>query len=190
MFSTTWERAGGPLGGPPRGDVTKIARLFLEIVVVYNIIFWEAGKMGRRRVGADKNEMRKCSACLVWKNREQDFSKLPRGPLGYQSQCKTCKNNYQRRKVARLSRPLALPWKKRRAIIAQQPYCMICMVPRERTNGDPNRHLVIDHCHETGKQRAILCQTCNTGLGHFREDPQLLRNAIEYIEFFRKRNGE
>lgn len=46
--------------------------------------------------------------------------------------------------------------------------------------------LHIDHCHTTGKVRGVLCTNCNRGLGHFQENPALLRLAAEYIE---KHNG-
>lgn len=39
----------------------------------------------------------------------------------------------------------------------------------------------IDHCHSTGKIRGLLCASCNTGLGAFKDCPNLLANAIEYL---------
>ena len=40
----------------------------------------------------------------------------------------------------------------------------------------------IDHDHETGKTRDLLCSFCNTGLGLFKDDPALLRSAAKYLE--------
>jgi hypothetical protein len=45
-----------------------------------------------------------------------------------------------------------------------------------------NRRLSVDHCHDTGKVRGLLCHHCNIGIGHLRHDPKLLRKMAEYCE--------
>ncbi len=43
------------------------------------------------------------------------------------------------------------------------------------------RRLAIDHSHETGQIRDLLCSLCNKGLGLFQEDPTILLKAVEYL---------
>jgi hypothetical protein len=46
------------------------------------------------------------------------------------------------------------------------------------------RQLAIDHCHKTGEVRALLCADCNGALGHFKDDPRILRKAADYVESY------
>jgi hypothetical protein len=48
--------------------------------------------------------------------------------------------------------------------------------------------LAVDHDHKTGKIRGLLCRNHNTGLGLFRDDPAIIRQAAAYIE--RHNNGQ
>jgi hypothetical protein len=60
-------------------------------------------------------------------------------------------------------------------LIRQNHQCLLCgksLVETKRC---------IDHNHETGKVRGILCTRCNTGLGYFRDDPVFLSQAIAYL---------
>lgn len=40
----------------------------------------------------------------------------------------------------------------------------------------------LDHCHETGRIRGILCRGCNTGIGMLRDNVDILKSAIKYLE--------
>lgn len=64
----------------------------------------------------------------------------------------------------------------------QKGCCAICY----KHQSELNKTLAIDHNHETNKVRALLCNNCNTGLGRFEEDIEVLQNAIKYLEHYRK----
>lgn len=57
--------------------------------------------------------------------------------------------------------------------------CAIC--GRTDVPGRWENNLHIDHDHATGKIRGVLCHGCNVAIGHFRDDPELLRKAIAYL---------
>lgn len=42
--------------------------------------------------------------------------------------------------------------------------------------------LAVDHCHTTGKVRKLLCHNCNRALGLFKDNPELMRKAADYVE--------
>lgn len=72
-------------------------------------------------------------------------------------------------------------WRKRgidvdkaREIYAEQKSCQICKYSY------PSLHL--DHCHNADKVRGMLCQSCNKGLGFFGDDPEILKQAIYYLD--------
>lgn len=76
-------------------------------------------------------------------------------------------------------------WK--RMFDAQLGRCAIC------DSEDPKgNHGVfhVDHCHETGKVRALLCDTCNRGLGMFYDNINILKSAIEYLEEHHENNED
>ncbi|WP_353231257.1 MULTISPECIES: endonuclease VII domain-containing protein [Novosphingobium] len=58
----------------------------------------------------------------------------------------------------------------------QDARCAICADPLQ---GGRREHL--DHCHATGRVRGLLCSECNTGIGKLKEDPAILRRAVEYL---------
>lgn len=64
---------------------------------------------------------------------------------------------------------------------SQNGVCAICGDPPAGGNTSMSR-LHVDHDHDTGKNRALLCGRCNTGLGQLREDVRILKNMIAYIE--------
>ena len=49
-------------------------------------------------------------------------------------------------------------------------------------SGTYKRQHAIDHCHETGRVRGVLCLKCNLGVGYFRDNITHLLRAVEYLQ--------
>lgn len=65
--------------------------------------------------------------------------------------------------------------------------CAICKQQETSIHQSGNtRELAVDHCHKTGKIRALLCGKCNLGIGFFDDKPELVREVIKYLELHQK----
>lgn len=60
----------------------------------------------------------------------------------------------------------------------QSERCAICKTEKVGKHGTA----AVDHDHETGEVRGLLCSRCNTGLGQFKDNITYLKNAIDYLE--------
>ncbi len=70
-------------------------------------------------------------------------------------------------------------------LIEQDNVCKICKCPETASDSryGKTRELAIDHDHETGRVRGLLCMSCNTGISRFKDNIDLLTSAIKYLEF-------
>jgi hypothetical protein len=142
-----------------------------------------------------------CSKCGEDKS-ENDFY-LPKTSGNYFSrgrQCKTCQrkkvdeyNIINRENVLAKKRkayqnnktPYYENWLKRSFGISLNEYnsmldsqggvCAICGTKE-------NRNLAVDHDHNTGKIRGLLCTNCNTAIGSFKDDINIMERAINYMK--------
>lgn len=80
--------------------------------------------------------------------------------------------------VVRLWRYGVTPEKYAEMYVKQDGRCAICGVHEDELP----KQLGIDHCHETGLIRGLLCDPCNNGIGRFKDDPELLQKAAKYLE--------
>jgi hypothetical protein len=72
-------------------------------------------------------------------------------------------------------------------LVQQKGVCAICGNPETDTDENGRvREFHVDHDHDTGTVRGLLCGACNKGIGHMREDIERLKSAIRYIEYWNR----
>lgn len=72
-------------------------------------------------------------------------------------------------------------------LASQGGVCAICGQPeRSKSRNGHLLKLAVDHDHETGTVRGLLCDRCNRGLGFFGDDPERLAAAIAYLQEIRE----
>ena len=64
----------------------------------------------------------------------------------------------------------------------QNGRCAICRKSEIQKIRGKIKALSVDHCHKTGKVRGLLCDSCNNGLGRFKDSLKLLALAMEYLK--------
>lgn len=64
---------------------------------------------------------------------------------------------------------------------AQNGKCAICGTNESLVIRGKKLRLAVDHCHDTGAIRGLLCSQCNTGLGCFGDDPDRVEAAARYL---------
>lgn len=137
-------------------------------------------------------EGRNCTKCKEYKPWD-DFSINSKGKNGRKSVCKSCSNRGQRslwrkrrkedpekwsyiRWTEQLRSAYGLTEEDYFSLLKEQnDSCAICKQKSETK-------LFVDHCHNTGKNRGLLCRSCNLVLGYAKDDTQVLENAINYLE--------
>lgn len=128
----------------------------------------------RNRTRADLDEVRaevktkRCPRCEKTKPTKTAFCRNSSSPDGWAGYCKACHKAYRYRARYGLSRSDMTIMHE-----AQEGRCRICEEPKE---------LCVDHDHETGAVRGLLCHQCNRALGGFRDSIEILRSAILYLE--------
>jgi len=71
---------------------------------------------------------------------------------------------------------------------AQGGVCAICGEAETKERNGRVKWLAVDHDHETGEVRALLCQNCNHMIGHSRERPELLEAGAAYLRRHEKKD--
>lgn len=87
----------------------------------------------------------------------------------------------RRRRAIMLARYGLTPAEYDRMLAKQGGRCAAC--------GTESDRLQVDHCHESGKVRGILCPNCNSALGHAQDDIDRLQRLISYLRLHQLPSG-
>lgn len=131
-----------------------------------------------------------CTICKETKAADRFHVGRTKGREWLQGRCKDCNSVYMREWIQRPGRMAQKSASNRKRklvtryginqdiydamLLAQGNACVLCL---ERFTKTPH----VDHDHETGAIRGLLCQMCNHGIGLLNEDPAVLQRAIEYL---------
>lgn len=138
--------------------------------------------------------MKRCCRCGETKD-ESEFHKRPTNSDGLYGACKKCvladqKSSRESRKADKKAHHAAIHKESnlrrkydmtldefQTRLEEQGAVCAIC----GRSSEGFQRAFAVDHNHETGVVRGILCPDCNRGLGGFRDNLGLLHKAVDYL---------
>lgn len=134
-----------------------------------------------------------CSICDVEKRLKQFYIQKT-GKYGRSNKCISCAKkiskghieenpNYkEKQRDSNLKRNYGIDINDyNKMFLDQEGCCAICKTHQIKLD----RKLAVDHCHDTGKVRLLLCSACNTGIGFLKHDIGILANAIKYLTLVR-----
>lgn len=132
--------------------------------------------------------MKTCTKCGVEKHKK-DFYKDSRSKLGLQSMCKGCFKLWQQSDVGKITARKAHLQQQYsitlddydNMLVEQNNCCAICSTSVKECDTGSGNHLAVDHCHDTGKVRGLLCASCNIMLGKAKDNIAVLKAAINYL---------
>ncbi|MCB0514719.1 MAG: endonuclease VII domain-containing protein [Chitinophagales bacterium] len=118
-----------------------------------------------------------CNVCHILKKDLEDFDVNQTDAKGRKTtrpSCKECRKSID-------GIPLKLNEKNRLDAIKPKHF-FICPICEKGSIPGVTANFVKDHDHNTGNGREWICDSCNTGLGRFKDDISLLQKAIKYLK--------
>lgn len=107
--------------------------------------------------------------------------KSQEGRIAYQREYRRKTPEIQKARALRDSFGISLE-EYEKMLSEQNGVCAICIKPETHKRNGKLKALAVDHNHKTGAIRGLLCSDCNTGIGKLKDDPEVLRSAIRYLE--------
>ncbi len=139
------------------------------------------GHNGKIHAGPDVSEgFGYCNKCKIIKDKKEFYPNRGRSK-NIQSSCILCDKNKVHYPNYLLNYGISIKEYERKAD-QQNNLCAICQKPETRKYRNKPKRLSVDHDHETGVTRDLLCGKCNTILGFANEDVTILLQAVRYLQ--------
>lgn len=121
-----------------------------------------------------------CKKCVTRKSRE--YAKTERGKA-FRKKYNSSRKGLLCSKKGHLQYRYGVTFKEYdRMLVAQNGVCVVCGQPETRRIRGEVLRLALDHDHDTGKVRGLLCAKCNMALGCVNDDKELLLQLAIYLE--------
>jgi len=132
---------------------------------------WYKKRAAKNAKGPNYNGYKTCVHCKK-KKKKTEFFENPGHIDCFDSRCKEC------RRLSYVKQSHGVLENEYKSLINKQGNkCAIC------GNDFKNaKDINVDHDHDTGNVRGLLCFSCNTGMGKFKDDIVLLKKVIGYLE--------
>jgi len=144
-----------------------------------------------REKSARDGYRRDCKECFAArakenyaKNRERDIARVKKWQQENADRLNAYRRQYRQRpdvkvrdRAAHLKRKFGITAAQYDAMLASQGG--VCAICGDAPKDDVSLH--VDHEHESGRVRGLLCMRCNNALGLFKEDEELLWSALTYL---------
>ena len=118
-----------------------------------------------------------CNVCHKLK-KTTDFAKNQNAKNNRSARRPSCKSCRVKMEGTGVSKTDRIEWLKKNP--HNEPFeCPIC---KKRTIASVTSKVVLEHDHRTGKPGGWICDSCNTGLGRFKDDVELLKSAIKFLK--------
>lgn len=167
-----------------KGDVGVIKAENKNHASIFFIRIWKRVELNQNdfeiinvRKTGDGFSKKICNVCHKLK-KTTDFAKNQNAKNNRSVRRPSCKDCRVKMEGVGVSRTDRIEWLKKKPY--NEPFeCPVC---KKRTIAGVTSKMVLEHDHRTGKPGGWICDSCNTGLGRFKDDVELLKSATEFLK--------
>jgi hypothetical protein len=179
-ISNIQERSVGLVKNILKNEITVffVGTAEIAITSIDHVVYLDVTKTGKPKEG-EPYEMKICNICHLLKNNAEEFDYNQNDGKGRRTtrpSCKLCRIGIDGKNLTSEEK------KRMDTIRPKDKDIFTCPICEKMTIVGVTANLVRDHNHNTGIGRAWICDSCNTGLGRFKDDIKFIEKIIKYLK--------